>query len=104
VSFDQGTCHHLGWGDSGDVTFAAEMIEPFCTCLGVLVAAHQRQRADGGTLLLTGMTPRIKRLLSLTRLEGVLLTTTGSDRNVVRDPSNVPARRRSALHPIVRPA
>jgi hypothetical protein len=37
----------LGWGDSGDVTFAAEMIEPFCTCLGVLVAAHQRQLADG---------------------------------------------------------
>ena len=60
--------------------------------------------ADGGTLLLTGMTPRIMRLLSLTRLEGVLLTITGSDRNVVRDPSNVPARRRSALHPIVRPA
>jgi hypothetical protein len=47
VSFDQGTCHHLGWGDSGDVTFAAEMIEPICTCLGVLVAAHQRQLADG---------------------------------------------------------
>jgi hypothetical protein len=61
-------------------------------------------RRRRGTLLLTGMTPRITRLLSLTGLEGVLLTTTGSDRNVVRDPSNVPARRRSALHPIVRPA
>ena len=75
-----------------------------CACLGVLVAAHQRQLADGGTLLLTGTTPRIMRLRSLTRLEGVLLTTTGCDCNVVYVPSTVPTRRRSAEKPITRPA
>ncbi len=52
-----------------------------CTCLAVLVTAHQRQLAARGALFLTGVTPRLTRLLSLARLDRVLLTSTLSDHN-----------------------
>lgn len=50
-----------------------------CTCLGALVTAHQRLLAAGGTLVLTGVTPRTMRLLNLARLDQVLLTASLSD-------------------------
>ncbi len=40
----------------------------------VLVAAHHRFLAGGGTLLLTGVSPRIRRLLELTGLDQTLFT------------------------------
>jgi len=46
-----------------------------CTCLDVLVTAHQRLRAAQGMLLLTDVTPRLMRLLRLARLDPVLFTT-----------------------------
>ena len=52
-----------------------------CTCLDVLVTAHRRQLAARGTLVLTGVTPRLMRLLRLARLDRVLLTTSLSDRD-----------------------
>lgn len=45
-----------------------------CACLGVLVEAHQRFLAAHGTLILTGIRPRIERLLSLTSLQQTLFT------------------------------
>jgi anti-anti-sigma factor len=50
-----------------------------CTCLGVLVTAHQRLLAARGALVLTGITPRLTRLLSLAQLDRVLLTTSLTD-------------------------
>lgn len=46
-----------------------------CTCLDVLVTAHQRLLAAQGMLVLTDVTPRLMRLLRLARLDRVLLTT-----------------------------
>lgn len=46
-----------------------------CTCLDVLVTAHQRLLATQGMLVLTDVTPRLMRLLRLARLDRVLLTT-----------------------------
>jgi anti-sigma B factor antagonist len=70
-----------------------------CTCLGVLVAAHRRLLAERGTLVLTGVTPRIVRLLRLARLEQVLLTTSLSDLDVQPDHRVTPIHRS-----MVRPA
>jgi anti-anti-sigma factor len=42
------------------------------TGLGVLVGAHRRARLDGGELVLRGTTPRVARLLRLTRLDRVI--------------------------------
>jgi anti-sigma B factor antagonist len=50
-----------------------------CACLDVLITAHQRLLAARGALVLTGVTPRLMRLLSLARLDRVLLTTTLTD-------------------------
>jgi anti-anti-sigma factor len=50
-----------------------------CTCLGVLVTAHQRLLAARGALVLTGVTPRTMRLLGLAQLDRVLPTTSLSD-------------------------
>jgi anti-sigma B factor antagonist len=50
-----------------------------CTCLGVLVTAHQRLLTARGALVLTGITPRLTRLLSLAQLDRVLLTTSLTD-------------------------
>lgn len=45
-----------------------------CAGLGVLVGAHHRFLAAGGTLILTGVGPRIARLLELTGLDQTLFT------------------------------
>jgi anti-sigma B factor antagonist len=74
-----------------------------CTCLEVLVAAHRRLLAARGTLVLTGVTPRLTRLLGLARLDRVLLTTSLSDLDARSD--HAPRRsRRGVVRPIVRPA
>lgn len=70
-----------------------------CTCLGVLATAHHQFLAAHGTLVLTGVTPRIMRLLSLTRLDQVLLTTSTSDLHT--RPQHAEIRpRRQAVRPI----
>jgi anti-anti-sigma factor len=74
-----------------------------CACLEVLVTAHARLLASRGTLVLTGVTPRILRLLSLARLDEVLLTTSLSDVDV--HPDRLIARARSTVvRPMIRPA
>jgi anti-sigma B factor antagonist len=74
-----------------------------CTCLDVLVTAHRRLLAARGTLVITGVTPRLTRLLSLARLDQVLLTTTLRDLDarshhapIASLPSEVPPIRLSA--------
>jgi anti-anti-sigma factor len=74
-----------------------------CACLEVLVAAHARLLAARGTLVLTGVTPGIARLLSLARLDRVLLTTSLSDVDVPAGRSAV-ASRAPVVRPIIRPA
>lgn len=69
-----------------------------CTCLEVLVTAHHRFLAARGTLVLTGVTPRLMRLLSLTQLDRELLTTSLADRDAHPDHD---ARR--SRHAVVRP-
>jgi len=54
-----------------------------CTCIGVLVSVHRRLLAGRGTLVLTGVSPRIQRLLRLARLDDVLLTTSASDLEII---------------------
>jgi anti-sigma B factor antagonist len=71
-----------------------------CTCLEVLVAAHRRLLAARGTLVLTGVTPRLTRLIGLARLDEVLLTTDVSDLDARPDQS----RRLSLVRPARRPA
>ena len=46
-----------------------------CSCLGVLVAAHHRLRGTRGQLLLTDVSGPVVRLLDLTGMAAVLLTT-----------------------------
>lgn len=48
------------------------------TGLGVLVGAHRRARLEGRELVLRDATPRVARLLSLTRLDRVIPVETGS--------------------------
>jgi|SRR5689334_13288905 len=71
-----------------------------CTCLDVLVTAHRRLLAARGTLVLTGVTPRLMRLLGLARLDRVLLTTSLSDLDVRSEHGS----RHAVVRPIVRPA
>jgi anti-sigma B factor antagonist len=66
-----------------------------CTCLDVLVTAHRRQLAARGTLVLTGLTPRLTRLLTLARLDKMLLTTNLSD----LDTRPEHRTRHTAVHP-----
>jgi anti-sigma B factor antagonist len=54
-----------------------------CTCIGVLVSVHRRLLAARGTLVLTGVSPRLQRLLRLARLDDVLLTTSVSDLEII---------------------
>ncbi len=63
-----------------------------CTCLDVLVVAHQRFLAAKGTLVLCGVTPRILRLLRLAKLDQLLLTTNLSDVDVHPDRRSEPSR------------
>ena len=63
-----------------------------CTCLDVLVAAHTRLLAARGTLVLSGVTPRMLRLLRLTGLDQVLLTTSLSDVDIHHDRLGEPSR------------
>jgi anti-anti-sigma factor len=42
------------------------------TGLGVLVGAHRRARLDGRELVLRGASPRVARLLKVTRLDRVI--------------------------------
>ena len=72
-----------------------------CTCLEVLVAAHHRLVAAHRTLVLTGVTPRLTRLLNLAGLDQVLLSTALSDLDA--RPDHAPARR-DVVRPIGRPA
>ena len=74
-----------------------------CACVEVLVAAHARLLAARGTLVLTGVTPGILRLLSLARLDGVLLTTSLSDLDVSAG-RLAAASRAPVVRPIIRPA
>ena len=74
-----------------------------CTCLGVLVAAHRRFLGARGTLVLTGVSTRLARLLRIAGLDGVLLTTNVSDLDVHSDA--VLARTDAAkVRAILRPA
>ena len=63
-----------------------------CTCLDALVAAHTRLLAARGTLVLSGVTPRMLRLLRLTGLDQVLLTTSLSDVDSHPDRLGEPSR------------
>ncbi len=83
--------------DVSEVTFVD------CTCLGVIVAAHRRLLAARGTLVLTGVTPRLQRLLSLTGLDRVLLTTTLSDIDV-RSGGLIEPDRPASVRSLVQPA
>lgn len=76
-----------------------------CSCLGVLVTAHQRLLATRGTLVLTGVTPRLTRLLSLAQLDRVLLTTSLTDLGARPDHNPRPSRppRRPAVRSITQP-
>lgn len=42
------------------------------TGLGVLIGAYKKLRSRGGRLVLTGMSPRLKRLFHITRLTNVI--------------------------------
>ena len=66
--------------DLSDVTFLD------CACLEVLLETHQRMLAAGGSLVLTGVTARIARLIELAGLSGVLYTTRLSDLDDHADP------------------
>jgi anti-anti-sigma factor len=46
-----------------------------CSCLGVLLRAHQASLAARGILVLDGVSPRLERLLRLTHLETTLFHT-----------------------------
>jgi anti-sigma B factor antagonist len=72
-----------------------------CACLEVLVAAHQRLLAARGTLVLTGVPARLTRLLRVTGLDDVLLTTSVSDLDAHTDRVAMHARKpaRSILRP-----
>jgi anti-sigma B factor antagonist len=74
-----------------------------CTCLDVLVTAHRRLLAARGTLVLTGVTPRLTRLLSLARLDRVMLTTSLSDLDA-RSEHAPRGSRHGVVRPIGRPA
>jgi len=50
-----------------------------CTCLAVLVSAHNRLRAAGGQLILTDVSRPVVRLLTVTELVHKLLTTREPD-------------------------
>lgn len=77
--------------DLGDVTFID------CTCLDVLVSAHRRLLVARGTLVLTGVTRRIARLLSATGLDQVLLWTSLRDLHVEPELSMASATRAARL-------
>ena len=47
-----------------------------CAGLSVILRAHHQLLADGGTLILTGASPRVQRVLHITALDEVLLTLT----------------------------
>lgn len=51
------------------------------TALHELVAANARCRAEHGSLILTGVPRRMRRLVSLAGLDGVLLTDGAGDRD-----------------------
>ena len=74
-----------------------------CACIEVLVAAHQRLLAARGTLVLTGVPARLTRLLHVTGLDDVLLTTNVSDLDAHTDRVVMPARK-PAVRSILRPA
>jgi anti-sigma B factor antagonist len=59
--------------DAGGVEFIDS------TALGELVNASERCRAEHGSLILTGVTRRMRRLLSVAGLEHVLLVDTAND-------------------------
>lgn len=83
--------------DVSDVTFLDS------TCLSVLLTTHQRLLAARGTFVLTGVTPRLTRLLQLTHLDRELLTTSVADLDTRPDYGAHRSRRGSA-RPVVRPA
>lgn len=74
-----------------------------CTCLDVLVTAHERLLAAQGTLMLTGVTPPLRRLLSLARLDQVLLATSLSDADA-RSRHAAAGRAHRVVRPITKPA
>jgi anti-sigma B factor antagonist len=49
------------------------------TAVGELVQVNQRCRAEHGSLILTGVPPRLRRLLSAAHLDQVLLVDTAGD-------------------------
>jgi anti-sigma B factor antagonist len=57
-----------------------------CACLSVLLDAHERLLARGGSLVLTGITGRVERLIKLTGLNHVLYATRLSDLDDSADP------------------
>jgi anti-sigma B factor antagonist len=71
------------------------------TCLSVLVTAHRRLLAARGTLVLTGVTPRVMRLLSLAGLDAVLFTASLSDLEIVDDRLIVPSHT-AVVRPLTR--
>jgi len=72
-----------------------------CTCVGVLVSVHRRLLAGRGTLVLTGVTPRVLRLLRLAGLDDVLLTTSASDLEIIDEQLIVPGDT-AVVRPLIR--
>lgn len=73
-----------------------------CACLDVLEVAHRRLLAARGTLVLTGLPARVARVLRITGLDDVLLTTTVSDLDAHADrlaPGSRPPAARSIMQP-----
>jgi anti-sigma B factor antagonist len=72
-----------------------------CACVSVLVTAHRRLLAAGGTLVLTGVTRRVLRLLSLAGLDDVLLSTSLSELEIVDNRRIVPGHT-AVVRPLTR--
>lgn len=64
--------------------------------LGVLIGALRRARAGGGTLVLSGPNPRIRRILDITGLSSAFTVVADVDEGVTALGGEVPAAPRSA--------
>ena len=67
------------------------------TALGVLLEAHWRCLREGGTLLIAGVREPLRRLLSMTGLDGVLLVDRADSSGVGGETVRLPRERISGL-------
>ena len=71
-----------------------------CACLGVLVSVHRRLITMRGRLILTGVTPRVLRLLRLASLDDMLLATSVSDTEII-DEGLIVAGHTGVVRPLI---